>query len=114
MAVLCVNVSMKCKYETMKTKVTEQGVLIPKQWLKYVDEVEIRFDHEIILVIPIRATVSKITRHLSDTSPTSSSPSITSIHDPIFSLGKHPIDDELKDVSINHDKYIYVNYYNVY
>ncbi len=88
----------------MNTKVTDQGVLIPRQWLKYVDEVEIRKENEIILVIPIKANFKKKTGFLSNTSPTSSS---LPIHDPIFSLGQYPIDDELRDASINHDKYIY-------
>jgi len=93
----------------MNTKVTEQGVLIPKQWLKYADEVEIRFTHEMILIIPIKPPVNKITQPLSrmTKSPFLSSLSKIPTHDPIFSLGKNPIDDELKDVSVNHDKYIY-------
>ncbi len=66
----------------MKTKVTEQGVLIPKKFLKGIEEVEIRREDGLILVVPI-----------SD--------------DPILQLGKHPIADDIEDASENHDAYIY-------
>ena len=64
--------------------------------------------NEMILVIPIKHQVNKITGHLSDTAhqKVSSSLSTSTIpaDDPIFHLGKHPIDDTLKDASIDHDK----------
>jgi virulence-associated protein VagC len=66
----------------MKTKVTEQGVLIPKRFLKGIEEVEIRREDDLILVVPV-----------SD--------------DPILQLGKHPIADDIEDASENHDAYIY-------
>lgn len=66
----------------MKTKVTEQGVLIPKKFLKGIEEVEIRREDNLILVVPI-----------SD--------------DPILQLGRHPITDETEDASENHDAHIY-------
>lgn len=37
----------------MKTKVTEQGVLVPKKLLKGIKEVEIRKDNGVILVVPV-------------------------------------------------------------
>jgi len=77
----------------MNTKVTEQGVLIPKRWLQHVDEVEIRRENGIILIIPVESQVH------SSTSP--------AVHDPLFKLGQHPIDDELPDISTHSDKYIY-------
>jgi len=67
----------------MKTKVTEQGVIIPKKFFKGIEEVEIRKEDNLILVVPI-----------SD--------------DPIFQLGKHPIEGDVEDASENHDAYIYV------
>jgi hypothetical protein len=39
----------------MSTKVTEHGVLIPKQWFEGIDEVEIRKEQNIILVLPVTA-----------------------------------------------------------
>lgn len=66
----------------MKTKVTEQGVIIPKKFLKGIKEVEIRKDHHLILVVPIT-------------------------EDPIFALGSQPITDDITDASENHDLYLY-------
>ena len=66
----------------MKTKVTEQGVIVPKKFLKGVKEVEIRKDNGVILVVPIT-------------------------EDPIFALGSQPITDEITDASEHHDVYLY-------
>jgi len=79
----------------MNTKVTEQGILIPKHWLKHVDEVEIRKENGIILIIPIESQAEQ-TNKQTDTHP-----------DPIFNLGQNPVEDELVDISTNPDKYIY-------
>ncbi|HEX8458189.1 MAG TPA: hypothetical protein VF656_12885 [Pyrinomonadaceae bacterium] len=66
----------------MKTKVTEQGVLVPKKFLKGIKEVEIRKEDNLILVVPV-------------------------IDDPILQLGTQPITDEATDASENHDLYLY-------
>ncbi len=66
----------------MKTKVTEQGIIVPKRFLKGIKEVEIRKDSGVILVVPVT-------------------------EDPIFELGSQPIADDNEDVSENHDTYIY-------
>lgn len=66
----------------MKTKVTEQSVIIPKKFLKGIKEVEIRKDNHLILVVPIT-------------------------EDPILALGSQPIADDITDASENHDLYIY-------
>ncbi len=66
----------------IKTKVTEQGVIVPKRFLKGIKEVEIRKDKSVILVVPVT-------------------------EDPIFELGSQPIADEIEDASENHDTYIY-------
>jgi len=66
----------------MKAKVTEQGVLVPKKFLKGIKEVEIRKDKSVILVVPVT-------------------------EDPIFALGSQPIADEITDASEHHDAYIY-------
>jgi virulence-associated protein VagC len=66
----------------MRTKVTEAGVLIPKQWLEGVDEVEIRKEEHQIIVVPIPAD------------------------DPILALGSQPIVGDVTDASINHDRYL--------
>ncbi len=66
----------------MKTKVTEQGVLIPKKFLKGIKEVEIRREDNMILVVPV-------------------------VDDPILRLGEHPVTTDVEDASENHDAYIY-------
>ena len=66
----------------MKAKVTEKGVLVPKKYFKGIEEVEIRKEDDLVMVVPIT-------------------------EDPILQLGKRPIFDDIKDASENHDKYIY-------
>ena len=39
----------------MRTKVTENGVLIPKGWLEGIDEVDIQKTQNMILVVPVQA-----------------------------------------------------------
>ena len=72
----------------MKSKVTEQGLLIPKHLLEGFDEVDIRRRNGVIVISP--------------------APPISPA-DPIFNLGKNPIDlgPSVEDASVNHDKYIY-------
>jgi len=73
------------KKEIMKIKVTEQGLVIPKEWLKGIDEVEIRQENNMIIVIA------------------------TSQQDSIWDLGKNPVSCDIKDGSVNHDHYLYTN-----
>jgi hypothetical protein len=67
----------------IKTKVTSRGVFIPKWLLEGVDEVEIRKENGLILVVPLAAD------------------------DPIMELGKHPIVVDVTDASEHHDRYLY-------
>jgi hypothetical protein len=67
----------------MRTKVTENGVLIPKVWLEGIDEVEIHKEQNIIIVVPVQ------------------------VDDPILDLGKQPISLDMEDASLNHDRYLY-------
>ena len=67
----------------MRTKVTENGVLIPKMWLEGIDEVDIQKTQNMILVVPVQAD------------------------DPILNLGKQPILLDMEDASLNHDRYLY-------
>jgi len=67
----------------MKTEVTENGITIPKRFLKGVKQVEIRKEKNYILVIPLSG------------------------EDPILRFGKNPVSDDITDASVNHDKYIY-------
>ena len=67
----------------MKTKVTEQGLLIPKELLEGFDEVEIRKEDKRLLIVPV------------------------SEDDPIFQLGQDPVVGGIGDASANHDRYLY-------
>jgi len=67
----------------MRTKVTENGVLIPKEWLEGIDEVDIQQTHNMIIVVPVQTD------------------------DPILNLGKQPVLLDVEDASLNHDRYLY-------
>lgn len=66
----------------MRIKVTDQGVLIPKQWFEGIDEVAIHREHDVILLEPVLG------------------------EDPILSLGAQPIAAEVADASLHHDRYL--------
>jgi hypothetical protein len=67
----------------MRTKVTEDGVLIPKGWLEGIDEVDIQKAQNMIIVVPVQGG------------------------DPILTLGKEPVLLDVEDASLNHDRYLY-------
>lgn len=67
----------------MKVKVTEGGVVVPKELLQGVEEVEIRAGNGIIVIVPVGEK------------------------DPIWGLGKDPVRGGLTDSSEEHDRYIY-------
>jgi len=67
----------------MRTKVIEHGVLIPKMLLEGIDEVEIRKEQNVIVVVPVTADA------------------------PILRLGKQPTTLNVDDASVNHDRYLY-------
>ncbi|HEX4588921.1 MAG TPA: hypothetical protein VH120_03270 [Gemmataceae bacterium] len=66
----------------MKTRVTDQGVTIPKDWLPGVEEVEVRRENGAIVLTPVLPA------------------------DPILGLGKHPVAVDVTDASVNHDRYL--------
>ena len=66
----------------MKAKVTDQGVLIPRDWLNGAKEVEIRREGNALVIVLIPA------------------------EDPIRSLGRAPIAADVDDASSNHDWYL--------
>lgn len=69
----------------MKIKVNDKGVLIPKTYLEGIEEVEIKKENGLILIIPITDT------------------------DPIRKLGENPVACGIPDASENHDRYLYNN-----
>lgn len=68
----------------MRARVTEQGVVIPKEWLVGISEVELRQEHNQIVVVPIAINE----------------------HESLLSLGNNPITLDITDASANHDKYL--------
>jgi virulence-associated protein VagC len=67
----------------MKAKVTDKGVVIPKEFLQGIEEVEIRKEDNLIVIVP--ATKS----------------------DPILALGQNPVECGAPDASESHDRYLY-------
>jgi hypothetical protein len=66
----------------MKTRVTELGVVIPKDWLPNVEEVEVHRKDGEIVVTPLPAA------------------------DPILGLGRALVTFDVTDASVNHDRYL--------
>ena len=67
----------------MKAKVTKDGVVVPKEFLEGIDEVEIRQEDKMIVIVP------------------------TTKSDPILELGQHPVKCGAPDASERHDRYLY-------
>ena len=67
----------------MKAKVTKCGLIIPKEMLAGAEEVEIRREDHRIVISPVTKS------------------------DPIFNLGKRPVECGVSDASEHHDKYLY-------
>jgi hypothetical protein len=66
----------------MKARVTDAGVLIPKDLLPGVTEVDIRKGDHCLLVVPVDEV------------------------DPIFELGDSPVTSDVTDASARHDLYV--------
>lgn len=67
----------------MKAKVTEEGIVIPKEFLEGIEEVEIRKADGLVVIVP------------------------TTKSDPILDLGQHPVQCGAPDASEHHDRYLY-------
>jgi hypothetical protein len=70
--------------EKMILKVTDRGVVIPRDMLPDVDEVDVRSEGGVMVVMPLRAE-----------------------DDPILGLGSNPVDGGDPDASTSLDKYLY-------
>ena len=66
----------------MTMKVTELGLIIPKEFLEGMNTVEIRKEHGVIVIVPITE------------------------EDPIHQLGQEPVVSEMNDASVHHDCYL--------
>lgn len=78
---------------SLRLPVTDQGVTIPKIWLGNAVEVDMRSINGEIVVVP----VASVRAPLEPYGP----------EDSIWNIGKNPVDDEITDGSVNHDKYLY-------
>lgn len=67
----------------MRTKVNEDGVLLPKELFVGITEVDIRRQNGVIVVVP------------------------AGWHDPIYNIGKDPVVSGVSVASEDLDKYIY-------
>jgi virulence-associated protein VagC len=67
----------------MKLIATEQGLFIPKELLGDTQEFEIIQEQEKLIITRIKKTYS------------------------IWDLGKNPVECNVKDGAVNHDKYLY-------
>jgi len=67
----------------MKAKVTEKGVIVPKELLNGADEVDIHKEKNLVVITP------------------------KTKDDPILGFGKNPVSCGVPDASVRHDKYIY-------
>ena len=78
--------------KTIKTKVTAQGVLIPRQLLEGIEEVEIKKENDVITIMPTEQMNSN------------GSHSQLGL---IWNLGENPVECGISDASEQHDKYLY-------
>lgn len=67
----------------MKLKVTEQGVLIPKELFGESKEVELTLEEGQIVITPTTNRLS------------------------IWDLGKNPVQCDVSDAALHHDRYLY-------
>lgn len=68
--------------DAMRTRITDTGLLLPKEWFPDTDEVEIHRQNNRIVIVPVHP------------------------HDPLYDLGKQPVLDEITDASEKHDQYL--------
>ena len=77
--------------KTIKTKVTAQGVLVPRQLLEGIEEVEIKKENDVITIMSTGQMNANGSR---------------SQLDPIWKLGENPVECDISDASEQHDKYL--------
>jgi len=67
----------------MRSKLTDDGVNLPRQWFLGATEVDIQREDNRVIVVPV------------------------SKDDPIAKLGQNPINLDVDDAATNHDRYLY-------
>jgi hypothetical protein len=87
----------------MQVKITQEGLFISKEWLHGFDEFEIRREGRVILITPVTLSEQSF-RQPATPDNVADEPSWRldeDSDDPIFNLGKNPIDLDITDASIN-------------
>jgi virulence-associated protein VagC len=80
----------------MKAKITEKGLLIPRELAERLgaEEVEITEEPGRLLISPVRDSGEGRTKP-------------EDREDPILNLGRNPVRTRVRDGSANHDRYLY-------
>src|SRR5690606_29044475 len=84
--------------ERVLLPVTEQGLVIPREWFGSEAEVMVRRENGLLVVEAVAAP---------EAAPAKAGPSGYDPNDPIWSWGSDPIDIGITDGSVNLDKYVY-------
>ncbi|HLM69412.1 MAG TPA: hypothetical protein VK358_17865 [Longimicrobium sp.] len=69
----------------MKLRVTDAGVVIPREMLPDVEEVDVRVEGNVVIITPLRDPAD----------------------DAIWQMGSDPVSCGVPDASVNHDRYLY-------
>ena len=89
----------------MRIKISEHGVVIPKEFFEGATEVDIRKQNGIIVVVPTeQEDASGAPRQ---TLHQARSWADIPKNDPIYDIGKNPVTLDITDASENLDRYIY-------
>jgi len=68
----------------MRLKVTDSGVVVPREMFPDVEEVDVRVEGRLVILTPLRDQ-----------------------NDPLWQMGNDPVSCALPDASQSHDRYIY-------
>ena len=82
----------------MRMRVTDEGLLIPPALLAGWEEVEVRRDTDMIVITPVAVAKSG---DADGTYP------LLADDDPLYELGRYPVEDEATNAAVKLDKYLY-------
>ncbi|HUS13627.1 MAG TPA: hypothetical protein VM536_01235 [Chloroflexia bacterium] len=81
----------------MRTRVTDDGLWIPKRMLEGLDEVDVRWENGVVQIVPVAQVAA---------APEPLWPVIAD-DDSAYAFGKAPIGVALSDATTNLDRYLY-------
>ena len=90
----------------MKTRISEQGLLIPKQWFEGVEEVEVRRENDRIVIVPlgVEDPIHKLGKQPITVAETDKP---ANADDPLYRLGELAAPTGIPDLALNIDHYLY-------